>query len=524
VASSLEAYFATGENSAGSGLANYSNRGFYTFGRNVFEGAYPLPRDFSLTSEVLATPLNMAGSPLPGKLTFMKGSVPDSVRPELTVNARLSTVGAWNQFLTKQESFGFSLNYYNYDDQAALLIPRAVGYSAGFINHFFRGKLEITLPKDNVYAIGDTADPAVSDVSMGFSKLKLNIRNISSGLGGVPALQASGSLRAVVKFHRNKCYLPDFSGEYGSPGKSTALCRDPNEEIVVSSAISAPVEMNASPQEVTFIFPRHIPIGASDFYLQVVYRGPLGEDSDAIAMGTKDISEPTFHTVVDIAEQFVYGEKNETFRTYFCDHASPPITFEDCKSKYGHSVYLRFSAPENFDPNDPVPTFGAIASWAGVNVSQYGRIVYLTDLGPRKLYALSTGQNTAPPLNYAVSERNVAPYQFDKSGSADQPPLEWQQQRGAFFADFISSGPINPAPDFVPGTPHVATLNFMDTVASKTTFTAPAITSTSASSMGQSRTGTLTSNMSAVGVTGDQQDDSTVAYDGMLSSKPVRRP
>src|SRR5947209_9009488 len=39
--------------------------------------------------------------------------------------------------------------------QAALLVPRAVGYSAGFLEHFFRGQVDVAWDRnaDNTYAV-----------------------------------------------------------------------------------------------------------------------------------------------------------------------------------------------------------------------------------------------------------------------------------------------------------------------------------------------------------------------------------
>jgi len=45
--------------------------------------------------------------------------------------------------------------------------------------------------------------------------------------------------------------------------------------------------------ELIFDLPQPIPVEATDVYLQVVFRGKLGAEEDAIAVGFKDISEPT---------------------------------------------------------------------------------------------------------------------------------------------------------------------------------------------------------------------------------------
>lgn len=57
-------------------------------------------------------------------------------------NIRMTTEGMFDFWLVSTPP-SYSLNRFNYDDQADLLIPRAVAYSAGLIDYFFRGKLDI---------------------------------------------------------------------------------------------------------------------------------------------------------------------------------------------------------------------------------------------------------------------------------------------------------------------------------------------------------------------------------------------
>src|SRR5213075_2595236 len=56
------------------------------------------------------------------------------------------TRSLWDQHLeTNQQRPKFSLNTYTYDSIADVLLPRAVGYSAGFLDYFFRGRLDVDL-------------------------------------------------------------------------------------------------------------------------------------------------------------------------------------------------------------------------------------------------------------------------------------------------------------------------------------------------------------------------------------------
>jgi hypothetical protein len=76
-------------------------------------------------------------------------------------------------------------------------------------------------------------------------------------------------------------------------------CRSSEEEIVVSEPLRAQGvpfgdAQNPLGRELSFSFSRELPINAWDVVLQVVYRGRLGGEEDAVVVATKDISEPTF--------------------------------------------------------------------------------------------------------------------------------------------------------------------------------------------------------------------------------------
>lgn len=138
------------------GLADYSNRGFFSAGTNLSESiaayAYPAASFPSFTKEKILVdwnglPLSFGGLSF-GGVTAYRGSVPDAVNPAASGSARLTSSGMWNQFLSGLSLPGYTLNRYNYDDMADLLIPRAVAYSAGMINYFFRGKLDF-IPDPN---------------------------------------------------------------------------------------------------------------------------------------------------------------------------------------------------------------------------------------------------------------------------------------------------------------------------------------------------------------------------------------
>lgn len=158
----------------GKGIADYTNRGFVSAGTNFDIIFYPSPvRDLSsawdadivdlFAAKGEPVPVGADGKPLSGKMTFFRNTVADHYRPTLTrVNDKASTYSIFDADLTKYNKtytyydfWGkahttnklFTLNRFNFDAAHEFLIPRAVGYSAGLINYFFRGKLDFVPDK-----------------------------------------------------------------------------------------------------------------------------------------------------------------------------------------------------------------------------------------------------------------------------------------------------------------------------------------------------------------------------------------
>jgi len=235
----------------------------------------------------------------------------------------------FDQFLKPLSKSQYTLNHYNYDDQMALQIPRAVAYSAGLLDFFFRGRMEISLPDEGVYGIVDhsqfsppNAPTVVLTGFKGFKQIRLRLSNktpaiiTTPDLKTVPQPMTSGTLVAVLKFHRNACYSDRLDGEITDP-QQFPLCRTTEEEIVVSDAVKVPADQgsvpmsgaNPSSAEFTFKFndDANLPINAWDVVLQVVYRGQLGGEADAVVVETKNISEPTFITTFNDTDRVLVG-------------------------------------------------------------------------------------------------------------------------------------------------------------------------------------------------------------------------
>ena len=242
-------------------------------------------------------------------MTFYATAVHDNESKPVSTNLRASTESLFDEDLKGHTiSFAlngqlittgriFALNRLNFNAAYPYLIPKAVNYSAGLINYFFRGKLEISLPEAGVYALVDHAVESCKD-DCGFRSIKLKVTNrtVSDAL-------VSGDLLAVVKFRRDQCYQPSLDND-----SVPLTCRSPEEEIVVSRAIPIvePIAADAT-RELQFTFDTPIPINATDVLLQAVFKGQLGAENEAVAVGTRDISEPTFISTFNDSDRVFVG-------------------------------------------------------------------------------------------------------------------------------------------------------------------------------------------------------------------------
>src|SRR3989304_2654902 len=115
------------------GLADYSNRGFFSAGTNIESenNVDTLPDRNPAAYTPTDLYVDWQGEPLGSdpnaKVTILQGSVPDSLPGGQTVtNIPLTTYGAWDKFLRPVGKTDYSLNRYNYDAQADLLDRKSV--------------------------------------------------------------------------------------------------------------------------------------------------------------------------------------------------------------------------------------------------------------------------------------------------------------------------------------------------------------------------------------------------------------
>jgi len=166
-------------------------------------------------------------------------------------------------------------------------------------------------------------------------------------------------LIAVVRYHRNPCYQATLQGEtvVDFQGTVTNSCGLSNRTAYQEISRSKPLAITAadlngtSSAPVAFDFSNDpIPINATDLFIQVVYRGQLGDEPDGIAVGMIDVSEPTYVTLWNNSDHAGCNGAWVTGNASGCSYSNGSIgkgigTAFMCVG--GQSVYSRFNTGGN---------------------------------------------------------------------------------------------------------------------------------------------------------------------------------
>ncbi|MCC6196584.1 MAG: hypothetical protein IT518_19185 [Burkholderiales bacterium] len=372
------------------GLADYSNRGFVSSGTN-FKGTppnilpnplYPLPgsvgavaKSSQITHPDLLGPLS-ATQLLDGEIWFIQTPVRDGYAGgQVTVNPRTSSYSLFDEDLqVRGREMPYTVNRFTMLEAEKLLTPRIVGYTAGMFDYFFRGSLEIDLPGAGVFALVDT-HPQVCGAPCGFREVHLRVRNTT------PAdAMGAGQLRLVARYRLNACYRSDLSGEDGGPAFTGNGCRSPEEYVAVSDPTSVAGVPPSFGGSIPFFFAgaTPIPINASDLSLQVVFRGVLGQESDAVAVSTLDVSEPNFVAVGNLTD-YAYEQSDQRF------HQVP----------YRATTRTVLLDTVSFGFQDPA-TAPALATLSALDGGQHAQFAFISKREPRRYWLRVQSQELYP--------------------------------------------------------------------------------------------------------------------------------
>jgi hypothetical protein len=262
------------------GLAEYTNANFWTedtFPWKIFSGNYPHPDldDTNYDENVWLNPeaVDAEDGEIDNRIYFSK-KTGDPVTHFMAAGYWYYQLYMWNK---PEMDYAFLLDEICFKDYAAKLIPRAIGYSTALLDYFFRGSIEIALPAENHHA---GAYAITTDPDQGFTHIALNAKNTSSN----GEKMTDGNIELVVKY---KLALDDPFQSYPVPTTeefSYIVALEANNIRAIPSDNPVALEFNLSPA---------IPIYATNVSINLVYKGALGAEADAVVAGHKDISEPT---------------------------------------------------------------------------------------------------------------------------------------------------------------------------------------------------------------------------------------
>ncbi len=303
--------------------------------------------------------------------------------------------------------YAFEMDEVCWKDNANDLIPRAVGYSAALLDYFFRGKIEISVPSGNVYSI---IEGSISPQRFTFIKAKLKNKTVNetNENGDVVSYEdmGAGTLIAVAKYKVRTDYQADLSTD---PPDSSS--RQDN----FSYSVSAPIDINsldsANEMECTFNFSSNpIPVGITDLYLQVIFKGTLGNEIDnAIAVGMKDLSEPMQISLWNSTDMFYLdGVLKKATDIEGSATLRDRVDLDDDGILNEISIGEPYIDPYNLDTE--ISFFGFDAEPEYVNASyslspgKYGRLIFLSDpLFNIKVHRKATDPITNDAMEYSLS-------------------------------------------------------------------------------------------------------------------------
>lgn len=252
------------------GLAEYTGSNFVStdtiFTENFSKGDrhyFPFPSYSANSYEMF----ELNHSPVTKRIYLKKKGDGEYIQHFVTTGPLFKYL-SFDPVLQKKE---FKLDGTSHYDYVSKLVPRAVGYSAGLLNYFFRGDLEAKNPR----ALKDSAGNVIG--------AKLSIRNKTAG-------ETMGYGKVVMAYQ----YKPFGSNDtvYGISNESSL-----NERIASGSDSTA---------EFTFYFMSSVPVNAQDIKYFLVYRGNLGSETDAVAAKIFTIRSPRGGLIYKNNPHYVY--------------------------------------------------------------------------------------------------------------------------------------------------------------------------------------------------------------------------
>lgn len=346
--------------SLGKGLAEFTNQNFFSSGTNLdkvtmFGMPYEKSRyDVDIKALVPNTSLQ-------GSVTFITSDVIDNLTGQTATNPLASTLSIFDADLEEKGARPvYSLNRFNFDTQHHFLIPRAVGYSAGLINYFFRTEFDVEqVGLSNNYLIRNTtSEPMQGELTVYFDQSHYSgtQRNPVPGGTWTVSIPAGGSQQllfssqgipfgptSTVPHVLQKEFMAVFQGTHGSEqpangnlgavsGRRFARCFPNGDEASFEKTLTDPVT-GARYDLSVFGLLRYGYANSSTWVIRAGGR-------------THQFAVPAYvHNVaLGIPRN---GRGPDTFTENLFDQGSPLGPDNDIS-------YLLIGLPSSFDENDPI--------------------------------------------------------------------------------------------------------------------------------------------------------------------------
>ena len=225
----------------GKGIAEFTHRNFLSAG-TIKSQTFPLPVVSALPAEYYWYETPQGGGPN-GSIAFYSSEVTDNSfsPPVVETNPRAL---AWSLFDADLKTKGlapvYALNSFTFDAAHHFLIPRAVAFSAGMINYFFRGDIDVDkdpVSPSNLLIVNKGAEPMRGRFTIYYDDANDNRMPVPDAngvaiewttdaiLGQGTALPA-GNAMSVPQFPQPYSPAPKTPGEYllvfnGTMGEET---------------------------------------------------------------------------------------------------------------------------------------------------------------------------------------------------------------------------------------------------------------------------------------------------------------
>jgi hypothetical protein len=237
------------------GIGEFANANF--FSEDTIDGSYPFPNVSTLVPSQVT-------SPTTGTIfKYYAKDADDGIPNGFAAAECILDQAARDQGIYTGPTY-FCVDEAVWSHTAQVMLPRAIGYSAGLIDYFFRGKIDTSPNNSSTDYVWTAWDQRPTSI---------RVDQVSVGVDGGNEQGGQGTMRLVLLF------------------RGTDV--DPASETFPPVVVSQPVSVSASSSPQTVVFPfdslpfpqTYAPVVgtySAEYWGLIVYKGPLGQESEAV--------------------------------------------------------------------------------------------------------------------------------------------------------------------------------------------------------------------------------------------------